>query len=78
MVMAAKKQSYSKKKNYKPTKQEIINEGEWIKGTPMNFEKMELMHNNWVNETNSDENKLKNKRHQNQKYLPIIKPKDKK
>ena len=44
----------------------------------MDFETMEMMHQKWVNETNSNETKLKNIKYQNQKYMPIIQPKNKK
>ena len=44
----------------------------------MDFEKMESMNNKWVGETNSNENALKNKKYQNQKYKPIIQPSNKK
>ena len=44
----------------------------------MDFETMEKMHKNWVDETNSNENSLKNIKYQNQKNMPLIQPKNKK
>lgn len=73
-----RKMFYPKRKKYKPTKKDLQNEGEWIKGTDMDFEKMEKMNNKWVADTDSNENKLKNVLYQNQKHPSILKPKNKK
>jgi len=67
-----------KRKGYKPSKEELKMDGEWIKGKDYTYEDLELNHKRWKIETGGDENKLKHQRYQNQKHMPLIKPKNKK
>ena len=49
----------------------------WIKGPLLDFSTLEKMNKDWVSETNSNEDKLKLPKYQNQKHMPLIEPQNK-